>query len=73
MGKQSNFLYASPSFIEGIARTIDLGNTLSEYNYSNNPDEIALYMDWAVIGNDIRKAMILCAKDLENKNGSVPR
>jgi len=57
---QSDFLYASPSFCEGVARLLDFGNTLNQYNSSPSAeiaDRIAIGMDWAVVGNDIRKAM----------------
>ncbi len=60
MAPRSDFLYATPSFVEGIARIIDFGNTLNEYNASESEekaDEIALYMDWKIVGTDIRNAM----------------
>jgi len=50
------FLFSKPSFIEGLARNLDLGNTLSEYNKSitgEQADAIAIYNDWAAIGLDI--------------------
>lgn len=52
----THFLYAMPSFWEGWARTIDLGDTLTEFNGS--PDErladyYALRSDWYVIGDDL--------------------
>jgi len=56
----SDFLYAVPSFWEGMARIFDLGNTLNEYNGSpsgNIADEIAFRMDWAMVGDNIRNAM----------------
>jgi hypothetical protein len=60
MHKLTGFLYASPSFFEGMARLIDFGNTLQEYNTSSSPTEAdfrALQSDWAVIGDDLRNAM----------------
>lgn len=53
----SDFLYARPSFLEGVARIIDLGNTLGEYNTSETPDEIAISRDWTIVGNDLRTAL----------------
>lgn len=56
----SDFLYARPSFIEGAARIFDFGNSLNEYNSSPSgemADEIALRMDWAVVGIDLLNAM----------------
>ena len=60
MAPRSDFLYASPSLLEGIARILDFGNTLNEYNSSQSEeeaDEIALRMDWAMVGADLRNAM----------------
>lgn len=34
MNDQFGLLYATPSFLEGVARAIDIGDTLTEYNYS---------------------------------------
>ena len=52
----SDFLYARPSFLEGMARIMDLGNTLNEYNTSDAPDKIATFRDWTIVGNDLRSA-----------------
>ncbi len=52
----TTFLFARPSFIEGVIRTIDLGATLDEYNQSVTSelaDFIAIRNDWGVIGEDI--------------------
>lgn len=50
------FLFARPSFIEGVARVLDIGNTLREYNESQTTieaDLIAIHEDWSAIGKDI--------------------
>ncbi len=60
MQPRSDFLFASPSVQEGIARIVDFGDTLNEYNSSvskEEADEIALWMDWAIVGATIRQAM----------------
>ena len=49
-----NFLFASPSFLSGMARAFDLGATFDRYNLSRTPqlaDERALYNDWLAVGN----------------------
>ena len=54
------FLYARPSFLEGLARIFDFGNTLDEYNQSLTPeqaDSLALRADWLTIAGDLRKAV----------------
>ena len=56
----STFLVAEPSLIEGIARMLDFGNTLSMYNYSRGPkqaDARAILADWITVGRDISSAM----------------
>lgn len=35
---------------------MDLGNTINEYNTSDDPDEIAIFRDWMIVGNDLRSA-----------------
>ena len=57
---RTDFLFARPSFSEGVARIVDFNNSLNIYNASPSgeiADEIAIGMDWAVVGNDIKKAM----------------
>lgn len=56
----SDFLFALPSFVEGIARNIDIFGTLQVYNSSPSPEEAdarALRKDWEAVGGDIRSAM----------------
>ncbi len=56
----TSFLFATPSFLEGLARTLDLGATLDEYNSSITPEQadfLALKNDWEVIGNDFAIAI----------------
>jgi len=54
------FLFANPSFVSGMARVLDLGCTLNEYNYSLYPakaDFCALSSDWRIVGSDIHRAI----------------
>lgn len=49
-------LFARPSFIEGMARALDMGGTLNEYNTSltgEEADAIAIWSDWAAVGQDM--------------------
>lgn len=53
-------LYARPSFWEGLARLLDVGGTLNEYNYSDSDEEAdvrAILSDWEAVGKDIRAAI----------------
>ena len=63
---ESDFLFARPSFIEGMARLLDLGATLQEYNRSITPieaDARALYNDFRAVGEDMKRAMTQFAGD----------
>ncbi len=54
------FLFAQPDFWSGMARVLDLGGTLNEYNSSASPDGAdfrAIRSDWKEVGNDISSAM----------------
>ena len=58
---ESEFLFARPSFLEGLARIGDFTKRLSEYNSMPTPaqaDRIALAADWNATGNHIREAML---------------
>ena len=64
----STFLFARPSFVEGIARVLDMGDTLTEFNQSlhgSQADRIALASDWMAVGCDIRDAIGLTLDDLQ--------
>ena len=57
--KATDFLFAKPNFVSGMGRAIDLGATMTQYNLSDTPEEAdakALYNDWFVVGDEIRKA-----------------
>jgi hypothetical protein len=56
----SDFLFARPSFIEGVARLADLGNALNSYNVSRTggqADARALDRDWRALAHDLRVAL----------------
>ena len=56
----TDFLFARPSFLEGVGRVLDIGSTLQEYNKNVTPEEadtLALFKDFQATGNDIRSAM----------------
>jgi len=60
MNSNSDFLFAQPSFLSGMASVLDLGGTLLEFNESLTPeqaDHAAMMLDWRAIGEDMRRAM----------------
>lgn len=57
---RSTFLFARPSWYEGVARLLDFGNALTEYNRTSaagDADVRATTQDWLVVGDRIREAM----------------
>ena len=64
----SDYLFALPRPLFGIARFFDFGGTFDEYNISSTGEEAdmkALLSDWAVIGQDLMKA---AGKEMENND-----
>jgi hypothetical protein len=60
MGSFTHLLYARPSFLEGVARLLDWGGTLNEYNRPLAPEDadlVALRSDWEALGQDYRTAL----------------
>ena len=60
---ETSFLFAVPSFWQGVASAIDMGGTLLEYNGSETPveaDARGIASDWAITGQDI----LIAAKTL---------
>jgi hypothetical protein len=63
-------LYARPSFWEGMARIVDFGGVLNEYNYSDDPKEAdfrAMQSDWEEIGTDFMAAIERLRRELEEQ------
>jgi len=74
MGELSSILFARPSAIEGAARLLDFGDTLSEYNRSPTgamADYIALAADWKQIGNDLSEAFQLGMDELSDQAKAI--
>jgi hypothetical protein len=56
----TDFLFARPSFLSGMARVLDLGATFDTYNRSptgKDADNIAIYNDFKAVGDDLRRAL----------------
>lgn len=65
---ETDFLFARPSFIEGLSRIYDFGNTLQEYNRSINGEEAdknAICNDFKMVGKDIEGAIERYGKEKE--------
>jgi len=75
MGDFSDILYARPSFVEGMARALDLGGTLTEYNQSPTgaqADSYALRADWRAVSHDLVSAFEQVEQDTGVKNNPPP-
>ncbi len=56
---RSDFLFARATFLEGVARILDLGDTLTEFNTSlsvEQADQIAASADVRIVGQELRRA-----------------
>ncbi len=63
----TDYLFARPRGLYGVARLLDLGATFDEYNSSDTEQEAdarATYSDWLAVGNDLKVAASQC--DVEN-------
>jgi len=72
MNDFSGFLYAQPSLLEGVARVVDFGGTLNDYNRCPagvDPDAFALRADWAAVGESIRSAAELYGRTHHEQGG----
>ncbi len=56
----SDFLFVRPSFLNGMARVVDVFAELDDYNVSETPEEAdarAISSDWQALSKDIEAAM----------------
>ncbi len=66
----SDYLFAKPSFLGGIASILDLGGTLQLYNESLTPTEAdsrAIMSDFLAVGGDIQSATDEVSKEYGTK------
>lgn len=55
MSENFGLLFATPTFLEGAARSLDLGDTFTNYNTSRSDSEadfLAIRSDWRAVGED---------------------
>ena len=71
MDELFDLLRPRPSFLTGAARVLDLAGTLTEFQLRERPaqppaaaDYLALKSDWEAVGNDIRAAMAVVAREI---------
>ncbi|MFA4923117.1 MAG: hypothetical protein WC557_02860 [Ignavibacteriaceae bacterium] len=70
---ETTILFARPSFWEGMARVLDLGNTVNSYNVSkseNEADARAIAADWHTILQDYNDTFETVIKEKDVKQPS---
>ena len=75
MSDYTSFLFARPSFLEGLARIFDFGGSLNQYNTSATPEEAdkrALRSDWLAVGDDMRRAIGIVGEGIEREQRDPP-
>ena len=56
----TDFLCPNSSFLSGMGSVIAINGQYFQYNYSENPDGLAIFSDWLKTGEDIEDAMEQC-------------
>ena len=68
----TDYIYARPSFLAGLARTLDLFGVFDSYNFSETSEEAdfkAIYSDWKTVGADLKKTFDRCLSELNDPHG----
>jgi hypothetical protein len=70
-----NFLYPTPTFARGVARSIDFWGLADPCSVSNSPetaDAVAMWADWKDAGADLVEAVRILTLAQPVKNFSRP-
>lgn len=70
----TDFLFAMPSFMGGMASALDIGATLVVYNESPTPelaDAIAIRNDWKTIMNDMSSPFCHIEEPIDGENQTL--
>lgn len=76
MSNFSSFLFARPSFVEGVARLIDVSGSLNTYNTSPDgvtADTRALDADWRAVGDCVKESILRYARRLEKRSARAEK
>ena len=68
----TGLLFARPSIAGGIARSLDVGGTFDQYNYSassEEADQAAIASDWYAVGADLYRAISRCMSRSKPRHG----
>jgi hypothetical protein len=70
MNGLTDYGYAMPSFLSGMARALDLGAQFTEFNWSEDPverDEIAVFSAFRAVGLELMAACSRYESELGRK------
>ena len=71
---RTDYLFATPSFLSGVARLLDLSGRFDVYNDSDNAalaDARAIYSDWRMVGQDLAGAMTVVEREHAKPQGTA--
>lgn len=69
-----DFLFATPSWLSGAARTLDLTGQFDDYNDSPTvemADAKALFVDWRIVGESLVSALRAFRREQETQQEST--
>jgi hypothetical protein len=72
----SSFMFATPTWKEGVGRLFDFGDALTEYNVRPTPDEadlFAMWLDWRAVGEDVQRALEKFASQFGDRSERPPK
>lgn len=56
---KTDFLFPTPSFLIGMGSVFNIAGNYYKFNYSNSnkeADSKAIFSDWKIVGQDLKKA-----------------
>ena len=71
---RTDYLFATPSFLTGVARLLDLAGRFDVYNDSDDEalaDARAMYSDWRMVGQDLAGAMTVVEREQAKPQGTA--
>jgi hypothetical protein len=52
----------------GMGSVLNLAGDYYEYNVSDEPDQLALWADWTMVGNDLAAAMNVVRSEVDSSH-----
>jgi hypothetical protein len=76
MSRYTSLFYTQPTFLEGVGRLLDVGGFFDDHDVALSEteiDRVALASDWYAVGEDLRRAISLYAKQrgMEIRHGGT--